>query len=215
MISHWAAEHGYAESTTHLYEPHQLPDVSDYDALIIMGGTMGVHDDAAYPWLAAEKAHIKAAIDANKHVLGICLGAQLIADALGAHVAPHTHKEIGVFPILLRKHPITKGLASPMDVLHWHGDRFEIPEGATHLASSDACDNQAFIYGNNVLGLQFHSEMDSAAIDKIIDACGHELVADKNIQNAVTIRTQSKSLQGYGALSILLDNWTNSHFITN
>ena len=216
MISRWAAEHGYAESFTRFYEDdYHLPDISDYDALIILGGPMSVHDEVSYPWLAAEKTHIKAAIDAGKHVLGICLGAQLIAEILSAKVAPQPHKEIGVFPIAFLDdamgHRIISGLNTAMNVLHWHGDRFDIPEGVLHLARSKACDNQAFLYNNTTLALQFHIEMDMPAIEKIIEACGHELTPSETIQSAETIYNKSKNLHSYESLKTILNNWVDSH----
>ncbi|MCC7260007.1 MAG: type 1 glutamine amidotransferase [Alphaproteobacteria bacterium] len=200
---------------TAFHEPgHRLPSPDDYDALVVMGGPMGVHDEPLYPWLSAEKAHIRSAIDAGKPVLGICLGAQLIAHTLGAGVAPHRHKEIGWFDITFTDaaatHPMFAGMASTMRVLHWHGDRFEIPGGAWRIAGSAACDNQGFLYRDRVLGLQFHLEMDRAAIMSIMDNCGHELTESPFIQSRQEILEQETATDTASALYRLLDNWEST-----
>lgn len=213
MIADWAKERVHTLSRTALYKKGApLPALEEYDALIIMGGPMGVYDEAVYPWLVEEKRHILAAIEAGKHVLGICLGAQLIATSLGAKVAPHIHKEIGWFPITVEDiavaHPILSGLNRAMTVFHWHGDRFEVPEGSLRLMSNAACDNQAFLYGERVLGLQFHLEMDEAAIDKIIHACSHELKDGEWIQPAEVIRQKTAANHTRHALFNLLNNWS-------
>lgn len=215
MIAAWAAERGHTIEKTMLYDPnHHFPALDDYDALIVMGGSMGVYDEAEHPWLFAEKQHIRSAIDAGKSVLGVCLGAQLIAAALGAKVAPHTHKEIGWFPVAITDeaagHPILSGLNQAMTVFHWHGDRFDIPEGAIHLMCSEACDNQAFLY-NKVLGLQFHLEMDEAAINSIIAVCGDELKTNRWIQSAEAIRHKTTAMQTERPLYRVLDNWVAAH----
>lgn len=215
MIADWAGERGHTLSRTAFYEQAiSLPDIEDYDALTVMGGPMGVYEEDAYPWLKQEKGHIRAAIDAGKPVLGICLGAQLIAASLGAKVAPHSHKEIGWFPVAVEDsvagHPILSGLNPAMTVLHWHGDRFEIPVGAVRLMSSAACDNQAFLYGKHVLGLQFHLEMDAPAVEAILESCGHELVKEEWIQTAGTIRQKTSVSHTRRSLFMLLDNWAST-----
>ena len=212
MIREWAQRRGCDLSCTTFYESGwKIPDLQSYDALIIMGGPMGVYDERDYPWLSAEKAHIRAAIDAGKPVLGICLGAQLIAAALGVKVSSMPNKEIGWFPVAITDegagHPILKGINYAMDVLHWHGDRFEIPAGALHLMSSRACDNQAFVYDDRVLGLQFHLEMDEPAIQGITAACGHELIESATVQSAATLFKRAAELNTKHTLFQLLDNW--------
>ncbi len=131
---------------------------SDIDGLIIMGGPMGITDDEQHPWLVAEKTFIKEIIDQNKPVLGICLGAQLIADVLGSKVWKNDPKEIGFFPMSGKKVSSVWKLPDEFLAFHWHGDTFGIPEGAVHIASSEATENQAFVYNDNVLALQFHLE---------------------------------------------------------
>jgi len=157
-IEPWLAENGHAVSCTRLWADEKVPNLGNVDGLIIMGGPMGICDDEQHPWLAAEKTFIKQIIDQSKPVLGICLGAQLIADVLGSKVWKNDPKEIGFFPIIgTSENNFSKPWKNQM-VFHWHGDTFGIPEGAVRLASSEACENQAFVYNDNVLALQFHLE---------------------------------------------------------
>lgn len=131
------------------------------DLLIILGGPLGVYQKAEYPYLAAELDIARRRIGANRPILGICLGSQIMAQALGARVVVAERDEVGWAPIALTR----AGRASPLahleqiPVLHWHGDRFELPPGAERLASTPACPNQGFRTTANVLGLQFHPEV--------------------------------------------------------
>jgi GMP synthase-like glutamine amidotransferase len=212
IIREWTQQRDCDLNCTAFYQPDwKIPDLESYDALIIMGGPMGICDEQDYPWLSEEKAHIRAAIEAGKPILGICLGAQLIAAALGAKVSPMPNKEIGWFPVAATDegagHPILNGINYAMDVLHWHGDRFEIPAGTLHLMSSSACDNQAFVYDNRVLGLQFHLEMDESSIQKIITACGDDLIECLTVQSTSTLLKRATELNTRRVLFQLLDNW--------
>ncbi|KAB1646575.1 glutamine amidotransferase [Pseudoclavibacter sp. CFCC 14310] len=150
------------------------------DLVVVLGGPIGVADTDAYPFLGDEQAAISARLRAGRPLIGICLGAQLIAHALGASVTPMPHKEIGYAPIELTALGRDSALR-PLDgipVLHWHGDEFAIPAGAEHLAVSEACSNQAFSVGRNVLALQFHLEADAAQIERWLIGHAHELVAE-------------------------------------
>ncbi|MEZ8801213.1 type 1 glutamine amidotransferase [Vibrio splendidus] len=213
MIAEWASLKGYSIEATKFYEKaYRLPGIDDFDMLIIIGGPMSVNDGHAYPWLSAEKKLIKQSIDQGKYVLGICLGAQLIADVLGAKVAPMPQKEIGWFPIVfsdaMAGNAILSGLNLAMVVLHWHGERFDMPDNATPLASSAVCDNQGFIYGDRVLALQFHFEMDKESISRIVEACSNELVAGgPSIQATESIIAGATKYPLKRALFQLLDNW--------
>jgi GMP synthase-like glutamine amidotransferase len=168
-ISEWALSSYCTMAVTRMYQSEPLPRVSEFDWLVVMGGLMGAYEDAKYPWLVKEKQLIKRAIEKGKTVIGICLGAQLIANVLGAHVYPNKEKEIGWFPIELtdegRSSPVTWFLPKRLTVLHWHGDAFDLPQGAVHLAWSEACRNQAFVYGERVIGLQFHMEITARMYD--------------------------------------------------
>lgn len=149
---------------------------------------MGVYDERDYPWLVREKKFLKQAIDSGTRILGVCLGAQLIAEVLGARVYPNDQKEIGWFPIegvqAAHSSSIGKALSNAGEVFHWHGDTFDLPPEATHLAKSHACKNQAFSVGNQILALQFHLETTPATAQALIDHCRHEIVAAPYIQPA-------------------------------
>ncbi len=183
-----------------------LPPLEAFDALIIMGGPMGVHDDAAHPFLMQEKAFIRAAIDAGKQVVGVCLGAQLAALALGAEVKANTQKEIGWFPVT--RLPVVSGLLWDMPqelvVLHWHGDTFALPEDAVQLVRSEACEQQAFVWRDQVLGLQFHLELSESDIEVMLDYCGKELKTP-----GAFVQDRKSLLAGReqcGVLTLLLDS---------
>lgn len=213
MIADWAEKHDYNLQIVRLYEERLLPKLDQFDMLVIMGGPMSIHDVSEYPWLAEEKQLIHSAIEAGKRVLGICLGAQLIADVLGAEVKLHTQKEIGWLPITITNtevgHPIFSGLNTAFDVFHWHGEQFNIPETAIHLASSEACNNQAFLYQKTVLGLQFHLEMNQAAIDDIIKYCAEDMQPSLFVQQASVIKSTNAKYNTRHILYRLLDNWLN------
>lgn len=178
-IENWLLDHDHSITCTHLYEAHTLPKPDDIDFLIIMGGPMSVNDEAQYPWLQKEKAFIRDFIDTGKPVLGICLGAQLIASALGAEVFANPEKEIGWFPIQADTTPADI-LCFPdgVQVFHWHGETFDLPPGAFRFAESAACRNQGFQLGNNVIGLQFHLETTPMAAHALVEHCRHELEED-------------------------------------
>lgn len=175
----WAEQSGHELAESHLFKNVPLPEIEKIDVLVIMGGPMSVHDENLFPWLQREKAYIRECIIQKKKVLGICLGAQLIADVLGAKVVPMMQKEIGWFPLRwtdeAMNHPIFNEMPQQQTVLHWHGDRFDIPDGALHLATSEACDSQAFLYQDHVLGLQFHMEMERKGLEDLINNSEQEL----------------------------------------
>ncbi len=215
LIEEWTVSRNHTLTNTCFFqENYTIPKIDEFDMLIIMGGPMSTNDEKLYPWLIEEKACVKQAIDAGKYVLGICLGAQIIAQTLGADVAPMKEKEIGWHPIAFTDqvvgHPLLSGLNYAMTVLHWHGERFEIPTGAIQIASSEACDNQGFLYDDKVLALQFHIEMDEVAIEKIIEACAEELDDGKFMQSKeVIIEGANKHHLKY-TLFQLLNNWIDN-----
>ncbi len=170
MIQDWIYERGFAYTETRFWEnSKELPDPESLDMLIVMGGPMNVDEEDKYPWLAEEKAYIRKAIEANVKVLGVCLGAQLISRAMGKQVVQSPYKEIGWFPVnkLFEKHDLFPALNGKDDVtvMHWHGDMFEIPDGADRIFESQGCPNQAFVLNSNrVVGLQFHLELEEKHI---------------------------------------------------
>jgi GMP synthase (glutamine-hydrolysing) len=181
-IEPWLAAAGHAVTCTRLWAGESFPTIGNADGLIVMGGPMGIYDEAVYPWLAEEKIFIKQIIEQNKPVLGICLGAQLIADALGSNVWKNEHKEIGFFPILGNPEAEISNPWKTQTVFHWHGDTFGIPDGAMHLASSEATQNQAFIYKENVLGLQFHLETTEESLLSLYENAKDEITDGPFIQ---------------------------------
>ena len=212
-IETWAQQHGHSLTYTHLYDGQKLPEIDPFDMLAIMGGPMNIYEHQSHPWLIEEKAFIKQAIDAGKKVIGVCLGAQLIADVLGAKVTANPNKEIGWFPIQLtpkgKDHSLFSDLPEKLDVFHWHGDTFSIPPGAMPLAGSAACNNQAFQYKDHVLGLQFHMEYTTESIDKMLTHCADEIVRAPYIQDAGTIRSGYEKIpQATAHLFRLLDTFT-------
>jgi len=159
-----------------------------------MGGAMSTSDEEQFPWLKNEKYLIRRACDENKSVLGICLGAQLIADAMGARVFKNRHKEIGWCPVTFNRKARDPKLASvlplEMNVFHWHGDTFDLPSGAYLLAGSRATKNQGFLLGKNVMAMQFHAEMRKDDIERLCKACADELVQDQYIQSLAEMKQQ-------------------------
>lgn len=155
-IAEWIEIREHSLSNTLLYNNENFPGLDNFDLLIIMGGPMNIYEYEKYPWLREEKVFIEEAISAGKAVLGICLGAQLIADVLKAEVFNNNYKEIGWFPVFIVKQEISetfllKNVPEEFTAFHWHGDTFSLPEGAKHLFASEACKNQGFIYRNTVL----------------------------------------------------------------
>ena len=192
-IETWAFYRGHALSSTRFFANESLPQMQDFDWLIVLGGPMNIYETEKYFWLTEEKRFIEQAIKNDKTVIGICLGAQLIADVLGAKVTQNTFKEIGWFPVeLTTESPVFHTLPQRFKALHWHGDTFELPHGAVHLARSKACENQAFVYEEKVLSLQFHLEATTGSARQIIANCGGELVGGKYIQSSRAILWKSE-----------------------
>ena len=150
--------------------PDAEPELDGYRGLVILGGPMNVDEVDRHPHLATEVRVVREAIERGIPVLGICLGAQLIARALEARVEPNCEKEIGWSDLQVtaeaRRDPLLSHFADTEKIFQWHGDTFEIPHGAVHLATSPACANQAFRYRDNVYGFQFHLEVDEPMIDR-------------------------------------------------
>lgn len=184
-IEAWAKKRDHEISGTMLFQDEPLPDLDGFDWLVIMGGPMNIYEHDRYPWLVREKEFIGRAIAADKIVLGICLGAQLMADVLGGKVRRNKQKEIGWFPVRLTpeatRSQIFRVLPEEFVAFHWHGDTFDIPQAAVHVAESQACRNQAFEIGRAV-GLQFHLESSMDSIDHLILNCSNELSEGRYVQ---------------------------------
>jgi GMP synthase-like glutamine amidotransferase len=214
-ISDWARRRGHTLVEVLVPAAGPLPAPGAYDWLIVMGGPMGVHDVDRHPWLRGEKRALRAALDAGRRVLGICLGAQLLAEALGAGVRRNTEREIGWFTI--RRAPEAPGsalgraLPEDFSVLHWHSDTFDLPPGAIHLASSDACARQAFAIGDQVAGLQFHLEMTVEGARAIVAHDSADLAAGPFVQRAdELLRDPDRFARANRLLDDLLDRMASS-----
>ncbi|NOY95357.1 MAG: type 1 glutamine amidotransferase [Chlorobi bacterium] len=209
-ISSWAKQNGYNESYTRFYLNEDLPDATEPDFLVVMGGPMNIYQEEKYPWLKAEKQFIKRVIEQGKKVLGVCLGAQLVAGALGSKVVKNSETEIGWFPVFKTKEGRNSELLNSISdgqlIMHWHGDTFSIPEGATHLLYSEACENQAFLYGKNALALQFHLELTTDLLRGL--AALEELPNGRFVQSPKQI-IESEELQAEALQSLfkLLDTF--------
>ncbi|MEW6521703.1 MAG: gamma-glutamyl-gamma-aminobutyrate hydrolase family protein [Thermodesulfobacteriota bacterium] len=203
-IEPWLVAAGFTLSSTRFFASAELPDLDAIDLLVVMGGPMSVNDEAELPWLVQEKRFIRAAIEAGRPVLGICLGAQLIASAMGAGVYRNPVKEIGWLPIqgLAVNDNAVFSFPAAQKVFHWHGETFELPAGATRLAKSAGCENQAFQLGRSVIGLQFHLETTPESARQLVANCRAELVPGKFIQTGEEI--VSASPENYRAINQLM-----------
>jgi GMP synthase-like glutamine amidotransferase len=205
-IETWLQDAGYQITCSQLYNSEDFPRIEDIDFLVIMGGPMSVNDENVYPWLVEEKKFIKNIIEAGTATLGICLGAQLIANSMGGKVFPNSEKEIGWFPIHASKSAGHGFFQFPeeIEVLHWHGETFNLPKGAVQIAESKGCKNQAFQIGDNVIGLQFHLETTSDSAQAIVDHCRNELVEGKYIQTEISILSAPQ--ERYDSINKLMSN---------
>lgn len=190
----WFEAHAARLDYTRFFAGDGLPDPAEPELVVVMGGPMSVNDEAHHPWLVAEKAFVRAVLERGTPLLGVCLGAQLMAAALGARVYPGPAREIGWFPV--------EGLAGTEDsfhfpprieVFHWHGETFDLPPGAVHLARSQACAQQAFQVGPRAIGLQFHLETTPETARLIIDHSRDELVDGPYIQDEQTMLRLAES----------------------
>jgi GMP synthase-like glutamine amidotransferase len=203
MITGWAKVHNHSLTYTLLFEKKiSWPAINDFDMLIILGGPMGVNEEDRFDWLKTEKVFIRQAIAANKVILGICLGCQLLAEALDAKVYPNPEKEIGFFPVIKTVAGKTDKAFSLIpetwNVFHWHGDTFDLPDGASHLFASAACSQQVF-RKEKFTGIQFHPEVDPGLLKSMITNEKHELI------KAVYVQTEEEILD-YDVINISEQN---------
>jgi GMP synthase-like glutamine amidotransferase len=209
-IAPWARERGHALVALRFDQGHLAPPADSVDLLVVLGGGMNVYETERFRWLAREKRFVRAVIDAGRPVLGICLGSQLVADALGAAVRRNGEREIGW-------HGVTKtaeGAASPFlagwpdgaPLFQWHGDTFDIPDGAVHLARSAACAHQAFSWGDRVVGVQFHPEMTHGIAAAICASDADDLAPALYVQPAAEMLADPARFEAAGTgLAVLLD----------
>lgn len=189
-MNDWIKQKGYRISVNRTFLNETYPAMDQFDWLIIMGGTMSTYEEEKHKWLKIEKEFIRQTIETGKIVLGICFGAQLIAEALGGRVYKAKVREIGWYPVNLISSnlpAILKTLPGNPVVFHWHGDTFDLPDGAIRLASSEATINQSFLYRDKVMALQYHHEATEEAIGLMIDNSGWQLKKDRYVQSAEEI----------------------------
>ncbi len=213
-IVDWVESKGHSITYTYFFEEnHSLPALDRIDALLIMGGYMNVDEEEKFPWLVKEKKFIREAFDSGKKIIGICLGAQLVAASLGAKVYKAKEKEIGFFPVTFTRkalgHPLFNHFKNPYPVFHWHGDTFDLPDLALRVATTPVSENQTFLIGKNVLGIQFHPEMNESIIEALMLHDAAELKEPGAfIQNSPEIRNQYHHLhQNKEDLFLLLDKF--------
>ncbi len=205
----WARVHA-------LYENAALPEIDDFDLLIVLGGPMDVDDEADYPWLSAEKRLIRETLNTQKRLLGIGFGGQLIADALGARVRDVGQAEVGWWPVekyaQAQSSPLGRMLPQRLMALHWHERNFELPSGAIPLYGSAACECQGFIWKERVIALQYHLESTPDSIEALLGACAEDLQGRGAVQDAAAIR-QGLSLCSTLKISLfrLLDYLSGPH----
>jgi GMP synthase-like glutamine amidotransferase len=206
-IADWARDRGHSFAVTRLDLGEPLPSIDQVDLLVIMGGGMNIYQHRDYPWLVDEKRLIARAAARDKSMLGVCLGAQLIADVLGGKVVQNPHKEIGWFPVRFidRKPPFDQ-FPEECIVFHWHGDTFELPARARRVAESDGCAGQAFAFGDRIVGLQFHVEVTHDAALAFCEGMDSELQPARFVQTREQIAAAAPDLSVTdAALRTLLD----------
>ncbi len=203
-IAEWAKKKSYSIQKTLLFKNEELPEIESFDLLVMMGGPMNIYEHNEYPWLPREKKLIKEAIEKKKCVLGICLGAQLLADVLGGPVTKNHYKEIGWFPVRptveARSSKFFDSFPEEFVPLHWHGDTFEIPKGAKRIAGSPACPNQVFEFEERVVGLQFHLESTKESIEALLRNCQNDMTPGPFVQHEEIILKDIHRIQENNAL---------------
>lgn len=178
----WAKERDARVTVIRLYKQPVMPKRGEFDLLIVLGGPMSANDERDILWLVEEKRLIRESVLDGTPVLGICLGAQLMASALGASVYRGTRREIGWFSVYSSRNVTGFQFPETLDAFHWHGETFDLPVGAVRLASSDAYINQAFQIGERAIGLQFHLETTAENVNALVENCGDELAIAPGVQ---------------------------------
>ncbi len=202
IFAEYLVKAGISFTVVDCFSNDAQPPMDDTSAVIVLGGSMGVHDIGQYPFLLRVKDYIRSVLDSGKTYLGICLGGQLLADVLAAEVSSGLHRELGICPITLtddgKIDPLFQSVPEKFSSFQWHNDSFVIPGGAVRMAYSDACPNQAFRQGQNAYGLQFHPEVDRKIVKgwcegfESWDACPSEIIsgfeAGESMYRTVSIR---------------------------
>lgn len=211
MIGEWLQSQGWRQEYTRFFQGDALPDVHAVDAVVAMGGPMSVHDEARLPWLRQEKAFLLECMQGGVPVLGVCLGAQLMAAALGAEVGPSPDREIGWHAVQTEggARATALGFTEPFTALHWHGEMFDVPPGGERLASSAGCPNQAFVWGERALGLQFHLEATPESVAEMVTHLADYETPGRWVQgaDALVAGAQKHANESNVLMRRLLDAW--------
>lgn len=191
-IGDWAVARGHTLSSGGFYAGDSPPAPQELDWLVLMGGPMSTYDEQLLPWLREEKRYLQAVLQAGARMLGICLGAQLLAELLGATVGRNPFKEIGWLPVRLSmealEHPFFRDVPKEFTAFHWHGDTFSLPQNAVPLGSSEGCATQGFLWRQRVLGLQFHLESTPESVEALIENCQEDITPGPYVQQPHVMR---------------------------
>ena len=211
-ISFWAAKNGYPVNQIYVCNNEDLPSIDSFDWLMVMGGSQHAWDEQGNSWLQEEKAFVGEALAKGKPFLGICFGAQLLAESLGGRIFPNTYKEIGWHKVSVNPAGqasfLFQNVPQSLVSFHWHSDHFSLPQDCTRLADSKASENQAFV-GNNrpLVGLQFHPEYTREMVMYFARKNGHDWVPDEFISDKNKVIAQTKEIADtYWLMEILLNN---------
>jgi len=211
-ITIWAEKRGHELHQTYVCRKEKLPSIDDVDWVMVMGGSQHVWDETAYPWLAHEKDFVRKVIEQGKPTLGICFGAQLIAEVLGAEVFPNSYKEIGWHEVQLtsegRKSFLFRNIPETFTTFHWHGDHFSLPRGCIRLARSKPTSNQAYVCKEQpVTGLQFHPEYTREMVRYFAGEEGDEWVSDLFVSGKERVLKETQEIPDtYWLMETLLDH---------
>jgi GMP synthase-like glutamine amidotransferase len=211
-ISFWAAEKGHTVNQIYICNNEELPPIDSFDLLMVMGGSQNAWDDQGYSWLREEKAFVAKAVDQGKLYLGICFGAQLLAEALGGKIFPNEHKEIGWHEVSLnqdgRESFLFQNVPPSLVTFHWHSDHFSLPDNCTRLAFSPPTENQAFVCNQRpAVGLQFHPEYTREMVKYYAAKRSQDWVPDKYVSSADEVLARTDKLpETYWLMETLLNN---------
>lgn len=212
----WAKKKGFEISQTYVCNNEELPLLSSFDWLMVMGGSPSIWEEERFPWLLPEKKMIAEALARDKMILGICFGAQLLAETLGSTVSRNTHKEIGWHQVTLtpagRSSHLFNNIPERFTTFHWHSDHCSLPPGCRRLAESRVTQNQAFILeGRPIAGLQFHPEYTRQMVTHFSEEFGHEWGEGPYITPPETVVQQTGTRpDGSGLMASILENMLDS-----
>ena len=189
LIREWAVLRRWELHTVHVYRGEELPEPEGAPNLMLLGGPMNIYQHRDHPWLVSEKQMLARYVEAGSHLFGICLGAQLLADILGAKVTQNSVKEMGWFPVnfTLEARVHFPHLPESLTSLHWHGDTFSLPPDSVRLACSQGCPEQGFFWKNRVLGLQFHPEACPSSFAKFTTGDLEGIQPDEFVQDSQSL----------------------------